>query len=147
MREPNRCQIKPGLTKSVLRVRNRELLLIPFARLYRARKRRDVASLRLIEHIETVPERLVALLLGVRCNGQVGAADAEQRITVVVDHERLIRDVCRILALVGDVVSFEAAVRHLRIKVSREAERGGGVDAIDGALGREFPRVDRVRVG
>lgn len=130
-----------------LRVRNSKLTLCPLATLNRACKRCDVVTRRLIEHVQTVPDSPIALLLPVRRDGQVRAAKAARWAAAITEHEGLVLAVCGVLALVGNVVALEATIGHLRIKVCRKAEGGGGVDAWDEALSGVLPRVDGMVFG
>jgi len=113
-------------------IRNRQLSLRPLATIQRPCERRNIIALGLIKHIEAIPQRPIASLLRIRSAREMRAGETFGGASGISNRERLFLEERRVLSLVRHVVALDAAVRHLRVKVSRVAERCDWVDAADG---------------
>jgi len=72
-------------------------------------------------------------------------AKPQRRPRRIRNSKRAIRDESGILTRIRDIIPPDTAVRHLCVKVRREAERSEGVHGADGCAAGVLPRVDGVR--
>jgi hypothetical protein len=137
-------QKDPATRDKDLLIRNVQHPHIPLATIQPPRKRRNVITHRLIKHVQTIPHNLLPTHLRKRSDSKMRSPKPKHRTRRISNGKRLIFDKRRVFSLVRNIVPFDSAVGHLRVKVGCVAERRDGVDVFDGAHGRVLPRVDGV---
>lgn len=72
------------------------------------------------------------------------APQPQRRPRRIRNRKRLVLQKRRVFRLVGNIVTFDTLIRHLRVKIRRVAQRSYWVDTSNCAVGGVLPGIDGV---